>query len=842
MMNRRDFLAMTGTGVAMGLIFNAENDQIIAGEAMPQDQEIKGAIVLCNHWTECAIGGTFGKGLLHNRWYNSCFSTIFNIEQSRRWLMESDRNRFCHDLDMFFLVALEKEDPQYLKTVIETLNSGRLELVGGTFGQAESQIFGWESALRQLSMGQETAKKYTGHNITTYLVEEQSFFSQMPQMLKLAGFKYASLQFQNSGTPDGPVADLIWWQGPDGTEILTVPNHPGLIGCYKQWSAEPYAVAMEKMQDFRSPLLFQWLELWVPGMDWGASVAPYKEAIAWAEEKGFKQMTLTEYMQWAQSRSQPVTTRFRMDQSNYDNNFFQGGWGYENERQARECNQLESLLLAAESLCTLIREKKLQKKLADAIADSWPRLLISQNHDAYLAGSILFYIDDLKTYQSELTFKQGRIIRDHLQKDIGLHAPIRPGRFVLFNPCPWPVTSPVLLEIDEFAEHGQSYTLSDEKFASASLAPIFRSDSGRLLSSPQLVSLPAFGSMEMELAESSHPVTSGGVEKWFTPDNGQTWQTKGNGFKDVAFGPLSGTWKQIGLFFYDHPNTNVDKKYESLQQAPVCIEKRVTSEACDTVVCKKDLMTIKDVTEPALCLRTMMMTGHAGIDFVELQFRLESIIRLQVGPRPDETWNFQLRLPGAPVAIYADSPYAEEKREAKTFYCSRYIRFELADRDILWCPSQNTLFRNLGDRENGLFDCKVLDFSFNGVTNWGFRFYAARKITPADSIRLAESFHRSLMALPVVLPKRKKFNISTDNQEVVIFHAMPGANSKNVLLRTVNASSEAQETLFYCADKPASVRLVDLLAHVMDGRISLQSHGWRYRFRPWEIATFEIIF
>jgi hypothetical protein len=841
-MKRREFLTITGAGMVTGIISSARNTKDMTSVAKSETEDIQGAIVLCNHWTECAIGGTFPRGQLNNRWYNSCFSTVFNIEQSRRWLGAGEQNRFCHELDMYFFLALEKEDPQNLQSVIETMRTGKLELVGGTFGQAESQIFGWESALRQLSLGQTTAKKYIGKPIATYLVEEQSFYSQLPQILKLAGFKYASLQFQNSGTPDGPESDLIWWKGPDGTQILTVPNHAGLIGCYKQWSADAYSTAMEKMRNFKSPLIFQWLELWVPGMDWGASVAPYKEAISWATARGFKQMTLTEYIEWARSRSEPMEVQLSLDKSNYDNNFFQGGWGYENERQARECNQCESLLLSAESLAANIANKTWKKKLEGAIADGWPRLLISQNHDAYLAGSILFYIEDIKTYQSELTFKQCRSIRNNLQKEIGLHAPVKPGSFKLYNPCPWPVTSPVMLEIDEFQDRGQQYRISGLQQNSAILEPVFRSDSGRLVSSPLMVSLPAYGSVKFQLEEINLSNTPGKTEILYTRDNGQSWQVKSNGFHGVTFGPIAGTWKQIGMFFYDHPNTNIESMYSDLTKAPAQIGKTVVHSSCETMVWNKDLMRIKDVIEPALCLRGMAMAGDAGIDFAEFQFRLESIIRFQVGPRPEETWNFQLRLPDSPVAIYADSPYAEEKRQADHFYCSRYIRFELPDRDILWCTFQNTLFRNLDKREKGLFDCKVLDFAFNGVTNWGFRFYAAKKITPADSIRLAESFQRSFIQLPPEMPELKKSTIFSDHKDIVIFHTMPLPNSSGLLVRALNASGNEHVAQFKSSVNPKEIKLVDLLSNTIHANISRHDQGWIYRFRPWEIATFSMQF
>jgi len=170
-MNRRNFLHLTGAGVISG----AFSRTLLAkdGSAALADDpvEIKGAVVLCNHWTECGIGGTFPSGEINHRWYASCYSTVFNLEQSRRWLSEDHANRFCHELDMFFLPALEKEAPSYLASVVEILRSGKFELVGGAFGQPESQVFGWESALRQLSLGQLTAQKYIGNFIDTYLVE-----------------------------------------------------------------------------------------------------------------------------------------------------------------------------------------------------------------------------------------------------------------------------------------------------------------------------------------------------------------------------------------------------------------------------------------------------------------------------------------------------------------------------------------------------------------------------------------------------------------------------------------------------------------------------------------------
>jgi hypothetical protein len=139
----------------------------------------------------------------------------------------------------------------------------------------------------------------------------------------------------------------------------------------------------------------------------------------------------------------------------------------------------------------------------------------------------------------------------------------------------------------------------------------------------------------------------------------------------------------------------------------------------------------------------------------------------------------------------------------------------------------------------------VLDFAFNGITNWGFRFYAASKISPAESIRFAESFHRSFVTLPDDCPELNKIAYAADNPDIVLFHVLPAAAGKSVLLRTLNAAEEERETLIKCHHRPTSVRLVDLQSELLDdgeSRLKMQSAGWSYRFRKREIVTFEIKF
>ena len=129
------------------------------------------------------------------------------------------------------------------------------------------------------------------------------------------------------------------------------------------------------------------------------------------------------------------------------------------------------------------------------------------------------------------------------------------------------------------------------------------------------------------------------------------------------------------------------------------------------------------------------------------------------------------------------------------------------------------------------------------LTNWGFRFYAAKKITPAQSMMLAESFHRIPVSLPADCPPLKKFPVTADQPDIVLFHALLSPNGKGILLRTLNASGIEREANLKCGSMPDSVKLLDLQLETIkcsENRLKIQSDGWQYRFRPWEIATFEI--
>ena len=837
-MSRRDFVrgSITVCGAAALDLSVASGTE--GASSVVSSGDAAGAIVICNHWTQYGIGEAFPEGEVGGRWYQRNFSTVFALEQGRRWLDANPANRVCHELDAYFLESLHAEDPDYLAGIRALVDRGLMELPGGTFSQPQSQVLGYESALRQLTFGQAAYRRYLGRGVDTFLAEEQNFFPQLPQLLKLAGFKYASLQFQNSGAPPPLPHDLVLWEALDGTAIPTVPKQPGMQSCTRQWASYDPIIAL--LTERRAPLIFQWMEVGPPGLIWGASIAPYAEAIHGAEKQGFRQMTLTEYIEWALPRCEMPRVRIPMDRSSYYNNSFQGGWGAGNEQTIRGSNKCESLLLAVEALCAGGYAPWTGPRTSDRLRELWSRLLLSQNHDPYLVGHGPAYVDGLRSYQSELAVKQHHIIRQAIHGEAGMGAPVAASgaSFRLFNPCPWDVATPVLLELNDRTWPSHAFKLTDGQ-ASTVLPAAFRSDNGNVLAGPFMAHLPSYGALDWQL----EPTTDGPIQpkrdsgRLTAKQDGRMWTVAHEAFAGITFEPLVGEWHETAM-----ENMNVEADYTRIEDAPVSLPWHAVSDGIEVAAWRRDLMRIHDVVEPAISVQGLVITGEEPGPWIQFNHRLTSPIGLQTGDWPSGPWRFRVHIAGAKPRVFADAPFSEEKRQAARFYCARYVRLEWPGRHLLWCPSQNTLFRLVEEANEHVIECAVLNFGFMGTANWEMRFHAGSSFSTAESMRLAETFHRRPIRIPDDVTAGCVAGISTDNPNVLITHVFPG-DAGVVAVRTLNTTDEAQTAVIRWPGRIKHVSGADLDGNSLDAPCehSAGSPGhWRYSFRPWEITTFSV--
>jgi len=107
------------------------------------------------------------------------------------------------------------------------LKEGWAELVNGAYTQPFAENIGLESNIRQLQWGKALAKKAFGADIETYLIQEHAFHVALPQILLQLGFRYVVLRthWPIWGQHKSYPCQSFYWQGADGSKILTIPHY-----------------------------------------------------------------------------------------------------------------------------------------------------------------------------------------------------------------------------------------------------------------------------------------------------------------------------------------------------------------------------------------------------------------------------------------------------------------------------------------------------------------------------------------------------------------------------------------------------------------------------------------
>lgn len=117
---------------------------------------------------------------------------------------------------------IEEDDPELLAAIQEKVKEGRWEPVGGQWLEPDSQVTGGESFVRHLFYGQRTFERLFGlRNNTAWLPDVFGFSASVPQLLVGGGIdNFFTIKVTWNETNAFPY-DLFWWEGNDGTRVLT---------------------------------------------------------------------------------------------------------------------------------------------------------------------------------------------------------------------------------------------------------------------------------------------------------------------------------------------------------------------------------------------------------------------------------------------------------------------------------------------------------------------------------------------------------------------------------------------------------------------------------------------
>ena len=160
----------------------------------------------------------------HTHWEGAVFKTreqylemgLPHILQALRLLKLHPDYRFVLDQACYVKPFLERY-PEEEASFRQFVEEGRLAIVGGTDVMADVNMPGGESFVRQILYGKGYFRKELGVEVTTsWQLDSFGHHAQMPQLLKLAGYKSLWF-FRGVATWETPAEFL--WEGLDGSRV-----------------------------------------------------------------------------------------------------------------------------------------------------------------------------------------------------------------------------------------------------------------------------------------------------------------------------------------------------------------------------------------------------------------------------------------------------------------------------------------------------------------------------------------------------------------------------------------------------------------------------------------------
>lgn len=121
-----------------------------------------------------------------------------------------------------YYAQIAEDDPKLFETVLNKVKTGQWETVGGMWIEPDTMMPSGESLARQILYGQRYFEKTFGARHTVcWLPDCFGFSGALPQLLKQGGLEnFFTIKVNWSETNRFP-ADLFWWEGLDGSRVLT---------------------------------------------------------------------------------------------------------------------------------------------------------------------------------------------------------------------------------------------------------------------------------------------------------------------------------------------------------------------------------------------------------------------------------------------------------------------------------------------------------------------------------------------------------------------------------------------------------------------------------------------
>ncbi len=144
-------------------------------------------------------------------------NTEFVLSRVVRLLEEFKEYRFLIE-QTFLLEEIERRNPALFEKIKKFIKEGRIEIANGEYLMADTMLPQEETIVREILVGKRYVKQKFGKNVEVmWQADSFGLNAQLPQVYRKSGYKYLAFR---RGSPEIKPSEF-WWEGLDGTRILT---------------------------------------------------------------------------------------------------------------------------------------------------------------------------------------------------------------------------------------------------------------------------------------------------------------------------------------------------------------------------------------------------------------------------------------------------------------------------------------------------------------------------------------------------------------------------------------------------------------------------------------------
>ena len=345
-------------------------------------------------------------------------------------MRETPGFRYCHSSSSHYK-WVQAADPGMFAEVKQRIAEGRWEVVGGWPVEPDCNIPSTESFVRHALYGKRYCQEQLGVKVDIgFNPDSFGHAAGLPTILRHAG--YNAYVFMRPREYEGNYPRLFWWEGPDGSRVLT-------WHIYDAYDPSPKKIRAG-LEHYFPPGFVHGASMIGVGDHGGAvTKAQIAEIESMRSEPGMPELrwsTVREYLNAV--AAEPAFASLPVVRSELQHHA--RGCYSANGQIKIDNRRAERLLVSAESITLLASKHVTGGDTKSTIADAWWRVLFNQFHDT-LAGSAI-YADyeqarDAQGLACQIALERKVQSLEQMARAVDL-SNVPEGAVFAYNPLPWP--------------------------------------------------------------------------------------------------------------------------------------------------------------------------------------------------------------------------------------------------------------------------------------------------------------------------------------------------------------------------------------------------------------------